>query len=915
MHLSRHALGVAISRCLLPLAFFLILAPAGAQQSAIIRPSVILGKPHGIRPYTFSDSSRPKVGLVLSGGGGRGLAQIGVLRALERHHIPIDFIVGNSLGSVVGGLYAAGYSTTKIESIAVHTDWSELLSFSEETKRSDLLVEQKQSQTQGYLLIRFDGLAPIIPSSISGGQRLSNYFSYLTLQALYQPSPTFDDLKVPFRATATDLISGKRVILNRGSLAEAMRASVTVPLLFSPLEKDSMSMVDGGLKSNIPADVARLAGCDVVIAVNSTSSLRKAGQMSAPWEIADQIMTIMMEESNRRELKLADVVITPGDSDRIVSDFSGIDSLIASGDRAGEASVPKILEVLSAHKSERSASDPAVYPRAQISFSGDSLMPSLREAINAEAAHGNFNEGLLRMSLNTVVESGLYTDVYADVSRQDSSTIIQIHTVENAPLQKCEFSGNHRIPDESIRNKFRPLEGKLLNPAEIQSALEKILELYRMEGLSLARVESLQVDRSAGLVKFKLNEGRIKQIRYEGNEKTRDYIIRREFPLDEGDIFNIEDASQGIVNIRSTGLFDYVLLDVRYENDQPILILKVKEKSSELLRMGFHSDDEHGVVTMVSAGDANFRGAWEDLELSLVYGYRDRNAELGYTINRIFNTYLSFSLSGHYLSRDISTYVDDPTLTTDHWDRLENGKYRQIKYGGVLAFGSSIERFGNLVGQLRWENHQIQGLSGSGYTPEQYRFASVKLESNFDTEDKFLFPTEGMSFSMSYESALRSLGSEVSFGKFGFVYESYHTFLPRNTIRPRITFGFADQTLPVAEQYSLGGMNSFFGLRQDDSRGRQIFLVNMEYRYWLPFKLIFETYLKARYDLGTISLIPQELKFNNFRHGIGIELDLDSPLGQLGIGMGKSFYFRNDLPNSPVTVGPLLLYFSLGPPI
>ena len=86
----------------------------------------------------------------------------------------------------------------------------------------------------------------------------------------------------------------------------------------------------------------------------------------------------------------------------------------------------------------------------------------------------------------------------------------------------------------------------------------------------------------------------------------------------------------------------------------------------------------------------------------------------------------------------------------------------------------------------------------------------------------------------------------------------------------------------------------------------------MEYRYWLPFKLIFQTYLKARYDLGTISQIPQELKFDSFRHGIGVAIDLDTPLGQISFGMGESFYFRNDLPNFPVTVGPLLLYFSVG---
>jgi NTE family protein len=128
-----------------------------------------------------------------------------------------------------------------------------------------------------------------------------------------------------------------------------------------------------------------------------------------------------------------------------------------------------------------------------------------------------------------------------------------------------------------------------------------------------------------------------------------------------------------------------------------------------------------------------------------------------------------------------------------------------------------------------------------------------------------------------------------------------------------VTFGFADATLPIAEQFTLGGYNSFFGLQEDDSRGRQLFLVNMEYRYQLPFRIIFDTYFKARYDLGTISLVPEELKFNSFRHGLGVEVALDTPLGAVSLGMGKSFFFRQDVPKTPVTNGPLLFYFSVGP--
>ncbi|OLD61454.1 MAG: hypothetical protein AUI33_14555 [Ignavibacteria bacterium 13_1_40CM_2_61_4] len=305
------------------------------------------------------------------------------------------------------------------------------------------------------------------------------------------------------------------------------------------------------------------------------------------------------------------------------------------------------------------------------------------------------------------------------------------------------------------------------------------------------------------------------------------------------------------------------------------------------MRLGLHADNEHSLVGTVDIHDANFRGAWEDLGLTMRYGYRDRGIRLGYTINRIFNTYFTFNTLGYFSSRDVITYRNDPSLTGTDWDRIELGRYKVNKYGWALAFGSRFERFGDVSAELRVENHQIRELSGEGYVPERYRFVSLRLKSTVDTEDKFHFPTSGMFLELSYETALRNLGSEVGFGKVGATYESYLTFLPRHTVRPKITFGFADATLPLAEQFTLGGFDSFLGLREDDSYGRQLFVVNVEYRYWLPFKVIFETYIKARYDLGTISLIPEELKFNSFRHGFG--------LGEEGIppSARARFYFTS----------------------
>ncbi|HTK82537.1 MAG TPA: patatin-like phospholipase family protein [Bacteroidota bacterium] len=885
-----------------------------AQPQAIVYPTKPELEFQGLSLRPRYPLGRPKIGLVLSGGGARGLAQIGVLKMLERNHIPIDLIVGNSLGSVIGGMYASGYSTSEIESIATSTNWGELLSFSEDTKRTDLFVGQKETQAEGYLVMRFDGLQPIIPSSISGGQRFSDFFTSITLKALYHPRPTFDDLKIPFRAIATDLIHGNRLILDRGSLAEAMRASVTVPLLYSPLFRDSTLLVDGGLTRNIPVDVAKILGCDVVIVVNSTSPLRTADQMNAPWEIADQIMTIMMQEENKRQLSMADMVFTPDIGNRIVSDFSDIQSIIRAGEVEAENNMSKLESVLKNTTGSDSTRNAVVIPRPHITFSGDLLPAGLSADVRRRLERENVTIEDIRSVLDEIAAGKEFDQLYADIVMRGSPSRIEVHAVRKPLLKYLNIIGDGKtlISEPVLRRELDTLMGKPIENGAMQNALQHLLADCRERGYSLATIDSVSFDRKDGGLTIEIHQGKIAQIRYEGNTRTRDYILRRELPFTEGDVFNAARAYQGIVNIKSMGLFEYVLLEVQYHDGQPILIVKVKEKSSELLRLGIHADDEHELVTTIDARDIDFRGAWEDLGLRLRYGFRDRSAQIDYTINRIFNSYFTFGMKGFFNSRDVITYRDDPSLSPGRWDRIEEGRYKENKYGWLLSFGRHVERFGDITAQLRIENHKIAAISGQGYIPERYNFVGIKLQSTIDTKDQFWFPREGMYLSLSYESATKNLGSEVGFGKVMFSYESYLTIAPSHTLRPKLTFGFADATLPIAEQFSLGGFHSFYGLREDDSRGRQLFVTSMEYRYELPFRLIFPTYVMGRYDLGMISLLPEELKLNSFRHGIGFEIALETPLGAAMFGAGKSFYFRRDLPDSPVSVGPLLFYFSVG---
>ncbi|MBI5476805.1 MAG: patatin-like phospholipase family protein [Ignavibacteriales bacterium] len=882
--------------------------PGFSQQEYLIYPTKFSDRINS----NHSPFNQPKIGLVLSGGGARGLAQIGVLKSLEKHGINIDLIVGNSLGSVVGGLYASGYTTTEIESIALHTDWAELLSFTEETKRSDLFVGQKQSQQEGYFSIRFDGLEPIIPSSISGGQRLLNFFSYLALQSIYHPDPSFDDLKIPFRAVATDLISGKRIILDRGSLAEALRASVTVPLLYSPIQKDSMVMVDGGLRSNIPVDVARAEGCDVVIVVNSTSSMRNQEQMKAPWEIADQIMTIMMQESNREQLKLADIVIKPQTRERIVSDFSNLDSLIAEGERSADKSIDEIYRLIGEKSSQRNYLSDTIFKNIIFSSNDQEILKEIKIFFDKNGKDGTLSVSDVHRFIDSVSYELKNSDLKAIIKTTWDSTFIDINLLRKMIIKEIRFSGNTLLSDSIIKNCTKDCIGHTLSDSIVIKSKERLLHRYRSLGYSLVKIDSVNIN-DDGVLSFIINQGVIGGIEYNGNTRTRDYIIRREFPLEIGDVFNIDKAVKGIVNIKSSGLFEYVFMDVKYVDNSPVIILNVKEQSSELIRIGFNADNEHGIVATVGSRDGNFRGAWEELGMVLRYGYRDWFAKAEYTVNRIFHSYFTFNLKAYTTSRDVFTYAYTNETSSERWERIEQGRYRDARQGALLMFGSHVSRLGNLTTTLRWEKQKIHSISGDGYSPLSQRFVSIKFQSTIDTEDKYSFPTKGLMFVITFESASKKIGSEVGFGKIGIVYENYFTAFSQHTLKAKITFGFADQTLPITEQYSLGGFQSFLGLREDDSRGRQVFLGNLEYRLRFPFKLIFDTYLKLRYDLGTISLVPEELKFSNFRHGLGVEIALDTPLGPASFGAGQSFFIRKNLPNSPVAVGPVLFYFSIGP--
>jgi len=280
-----------------------------------------------------AETARPRIGLVLSGGGARGAAHIGVLKVLEENHVPVDAIAGTSMGAVVGGLYASGLSAADIERVMTSVDWQD--AFRDRPARADLNFRRKL-EDQTYLVkfpLGLKGGEFRLPRGLVQGQKLTQILRGLTLPVA--PIANFDDLAIPFRAVATDIVTGDRVVLDHGDLTTAMRASLSAPGVFSPVDSEGRMLVDGGLSSNLPVDVAREMGVDILIVVDCGFPLLERGKLISVATVSNQMLAILIRHNTaeqRKTLKDSDVLIDPA-----LGDFSSLDfSQHAKAMRLGE---------------------------------------------------------------------------------------------------------------------------------------------------------------------------------------------------------------------------------------------------------------------------------------------------------------------------------------------------------------------------------------------------------------------------------------------------------------------------------------------------------------------------------------------------------------------------------------------------
>ena len=252
----------------------------------------------------------PKIALVLGGGSAKGFAHVGVIRVLEQEKIPIHMVVGTSVGSLIGGMYAANPDSFQLEWMAFKIDRNDILDFS---------ISAKMGPVQGARLESF------VEQNVKAKK--------------------VEETKIPFFPIATDLNTGETVTLEKGSLAKAIRASSSIPGIFVPVSYDNRTLVDGGVTDNVACDIAKAKGADIIIAVNLQKDVKNS-QIDSLVDIIAQSVSIMMRESSRAKMACADVIIEPDAKGVSMFDFTQKKRLMEEGIKAAKQAMPKIREAM-----------------------------------------------------------------------------------------------------------------------------------------------------------------------------------------------------------------------------------------------------------------------------------------------------------------------------------------------------------------------------------------------------------------------------------------------------------------------------------------------------------------------------------------------------------------------------------------
>jgi NTE family protein len=382
---------------------------------------------------TTEEVERPRIGLALSGGGARGSAHVGVLRMLDELGVPVDYIAGTSMGSIIGALYASGYTADGIQRVLDTMDWETAL-----TDRPDRIYRtMRRKELESDLLIPyrlgFNKGSLELPLGVIEGQHLDQVLHHLLMPVVDIRS--FDELEIPFRAVATDLVSGEEVVLSSGSLPNALRASMSVPGVFAPVDIDGRLLVDGGMSNNLPVSVVRAMGADIVIAVDISAPMLEREQLTSVISVTEQLTNFLTRRSTDAQIASLgedDILIVPELDEFASTDFTRVMEILDRGYQAARLQRDGLARLMG--EARDSAEDaPAPAPEAIvvdfIRLDNDSVLSDtlIRSRLGVDVGQ-TIDLAALNASVDRIYSLDVFQSVTYDfVENERGETGLEIH--------------------------------------------------------------------------------------------------------------------------------------------------------------------------------------------------------------------------------------------------------------------------------------------------------------------------------------------------------------------------------------------------------------------------------------------------------------------------------------------------------
>jgi len=840
--------------------------------------------------------------LVLSGGGARGIAQIGVLQVLERTGIVPDAIVGSSIGAILGGLYACGYTAEELEALVYATDWEELLSL-RQYERSDLFVDQRAEEDRSLLTLYFENFRPVLPLAASSGIRMTAFLQELVGASPYGAAD-FDHLRCRFRAVATDLVRGSPVLLRSGDIALAMRASAVFPLRYTPVQWDTLLLVDGGLQANLPVRLARREFPNAfIVAVNTTAPLRT--ELETPWAIADQSISLLMRTFVEADRAAADVLIEPELGQHGTLEFRGFAELIARGREAAEQAIRQLQARL--QRFWDSVAQVAV--GAEI---GGGYAPKVAavHAIGFQREDAEQCTLLQGMSLPYVVgtllsigASGFYRCLSFRWQWNEVGFVLQCQAEPYAEYSQVEVWGVPE-PIAFFLGQQVSREGGVSSSPVVRRQLEwRLLRWLRRCGYSFVRPVEWAVGDSC--LQVWLQAERVQQITCAGLPATQCREIAELLHLRPGVSLQWAFFWQRWQQLQRSGVFR--TLEVRmWKGDSGVHMRFVAEREpSERLHIGIRTDNEHYTRLWLEAAYRRGLSQIGEWQLSVGVGPRDALGVLQLRVQRVFpEVWATMALRAYAQSQLVRVFAQRPT--SSGWNTEVVGERRRQRYGLRVSVGFPFQPVDLLEGWLRYERQRESAT-------EQPPFNTLFLwgaQYAHDSRDRAEFPHRGQFMELKIEGTMPGLQGGVAFVRVSLDYERVIPVGVGHSLWAAFRFGAGDATLPLPEFFSLGGMRSFLGMREEEQRGRQSVSTSIAYLLPSPVRLGMPTEVFVRWDVGGVWEIPQQIRLTSLRYSLGGGIVVETPLGLGAIAVGKPFEFRGEAPY--VRVGPTVVAFQLG---